>query len=115
MSVGAQLAGLHVAYSVEVNSEAALTYSKNNAHSQVVQRDVPIYQEWVAQLNGPNNAQITPRVQGYLLRQDYHDGFFVKKGQLLYEIDAIPTRLHLLKRRHRWRKLSLTCRLPTRT
>ena len=58
--------------------------------TQVVQRDVPIYQEWVAQLNGPNNAQITPRVQGYLLRQDYHDGFFVKKGQLLYEIDAHP-------------------------
>jgi membrane fusion protein (multidrug efflux system) len=56
----------------------------------VVQRDVPIYQEWVAQLNGPNNAQITPRVQGYLLRQDYRDGFFVKKGQLLYEIDSHP-------------------------
>src|ERR1700722_7893318 len=55
--------------------------------TEVVQRDVPIYSEWVAQLNGPNNAQITPRVQGYLLRQDYHDGFFVKRGQLLYEID----------------------------
>jgi membrane fusion protein (multidrug efflux system) len=53
----------------------------------VVQRDVPIYQEWVAQLNGPTNAQISPRVQGYLLKQDYRDGFFVKKGQLLYEID----------------------------
>jgi membrane fusion protein, multidrug efflux system len=56
----------------------------------VVRRDVPIYTEWVAQLNGPNNAQITPRVQGYLLRQDYRDGFFVKKGQLLYEIDPTP-------------------------
>ena len=58
--------------------------------TQVVQRDVPIFQEWVAQLNGPNNAQITPRVQGYLLRQNYHDGFFVKKGQLLYEIESHP-------------------------
>jgi membrane fusion protein (multidrug efflux system) len=58
--------------------------------TEVVQRDVPIYNEWVAQLNGPNNAQISPRVQGYLLRQDYHDGFFVKKGQLLYEIDPLP-------------------------
>jgi hypothetical protein len=35
--------------------------------TEVVRRDVPIYTEWVAQLNGPNNAQITPRVQGYLL------------------------------------------------
>ena len=58
--------------------------------TEVVQRDVPVYTEWVAQLNGPNNAQITPRVQGYLLRQDYRDGFFVKKGQLLYEIDPTP-------------------------
>jgi membrane fusion protein (multidrug efflux system) len=56
--------------------------------AEVVQRDVPIYQEWVAQLNGPTNAQISPRVQGYLLKQDYRDGFFVKKGQLLYEIDS---------------------------
>jgi membrane fusion protein, multidrug efflux system len=58
--------------------------------TEVVQRDVPIYQEWVAQLNGPTNAQISPRVQGYLLKQDYRDGFFVKKGQLLYEIDSLP-------------------------
>jgi membrane fusion protein, multidrug efflux system len=58
--------------------------------TEVARRDVPIYAEWVAQLNGPNNAQITPRVQGYLLRQDYRDGFFVKKGQLLYEIDPTP-------------------------
>jgi membrane fusion protein, multidrug efflux system len=58
--------------------------------AEVVQRDVPIYQEWVAQLNGPTNAQISPRVQGYLLKQDYRDGFFVKKGQLLYEIDSLP-------------------------
>jgi membrane fusion protein, multidrug efflux system len=58
--------------------------------TEVVRRDVPIYAEWVAQLNGPNNTQITPRVQGYLLRQDYRDGYLVKKGQLLYEIDPTP-------------------------
>jgi membrane fusion protein, multidrug efflux system len=56
----------------------------------VIQQNVPVYSEWVAQLNGPSNAQITPRVQGYLLRQDYKNGFFVKKGQLMYEIDPRP-------------------------
>jgi membrane fusion protein (multidrug efflux system) len=55
--------------------------------SDVIEQDIPIYSEWIAQLNGPQNAQITPRVQGYLLRQDYQNGFFVKKGQLMYEID----------------------------
>jgi RND family efflux transporter MFP subunit len=53
----------------------------------VVQQDVPMYDEWVAQLNGPVNAEITPKVQGYLLRQEYQNGYFVKKGQRLFELD----------------------------
>jgi len=56
----------------------------------VVQQDVPVYQEWVAQLNGFVNAEITPKVQGYLLRQNYLNGYFVKKGQILFEIDPRP-------------------------
>jgi membrane fusion protein (multidrug efflux system) len=55
--------------------------------ADVVQKDVPIYQQWVSTLNGPVNADITPKVQGYLLRQNYQNGSFVKKGQLLFEID----------------------------
>jgi RND family efflux transporter MFP subunit len=58
--------------------------------TEVVQQDVPLYQEWVAQLNGPINADITPKVQGYLLTQNYQNGFFVKKGQLMFEIDPRP-------------------------
>jgi membrane fusion protein (multidrug efflux system) len=53
----------------------------------VVQQDVPIYNEWVAQLNGPVNAEITPKVQGYLLKQEYQNGYFVKQGQRLFELD----------------------------
>lgn len=56
----------------------------------VQQQDVPVYGEWVAQLNGPVNADITPRVQGYLLRQNYVNGSLVRKGQLLFEIDPRP-------------------------
>jgi membrane fusion protein (multidrug efflux system) len=58
--------------------------------ASVVQQDVPQYSEWVAQLNGDTNAEILPKVQGYLLKQDYKEGFFVAKGQLLFEIDARP-------------------------
>jgi len=36
------------------------------------------------------NAQVMPRVQGYLLKQDYQDGAHVKDGQLLFEIDDRP-------------------------
>jgi len=52
-----------------------------------LQQDVPVYDEYVAQLNGPVNAEITPKVQGYLLNQDYQNGYFVKAGQLLFELD----------------------------
>ena len=58
--------------------------------TEVVQKDVPTYVEWVSQLNGPVNADITPKVQGYLLTQNYQNGFFVKKGQLLFTIDPRP-------------------------
>lgn len=52
-----------------------------------LQQTVPVYDEYVAQLNGPVNAEITPKVQGYLLRQVYQNGYFVKKGELLFELD----------------------------
>jgi membrane fusion protein (multidrug efflux system) len=58
--------------------------------TEVVQQDVPIYGQWVATLSGPVNADITPKVQGYLLKQDYVNGSLVKKGQLLFEIDPRP-------------------------
>ena len=56
----------------------------------VIQQDVPLYSEWVAQLNGDTNAEIVPKVQGYLLTKNYQEGFFVAKGQLLFEIDPRP-------------------------
>jgi len=54
---------------------------------RVEQKDVPIWNEWVGTLEGLVNAQIKPQVTGYLLRQTYQEGSFVKKGQLLFEID----------------------------
>jgi RND family efflux transporter MFP subunit len=58
--------------------------------SAVVTRDIPIYHEWVAVLDGFVNAQMQPEVTGYLLSQKYKDGTFVRKGQLLFEIDRRP-------------------------
>jgi membrane fusion protein (multidrug efflux system) len=46
--------------------------------------------EWVGTLEGYVNAQIQPQVSGYLIRQDYREGSFVRKGQLLFEIDPRP-------------------------
>ena len=56
----------------------------------VEQRDVPLYGEWVATLDGYVNAEIRPQVSGYIIKQDYTEGSLVRKGQVLFEIDPRP-------------------------
>jgi RND family efflux transporter MFP subunit len=56
----------------------------------VEQRDVPTIKEWVGTLDGYVNAEIRGQVTGYLLRQVYREGAFVRKGDLLFEIDPRP-------------------------
>ena len=58
--------------------------------AEVIQKDVPVFSEWVASLDGMVNASILAQVQGYLIRQNYKEGDFVKKGALLFEIDPRP-------------------------
>ena len=53
----------------------------------VVKKDVELYTEWVGTTTGLVNAQIYPKVQGYLLTQSYEDGSLVKEGDLLFRID----------------------------
>ncbi|MFT3849951.1 MAG: efflux RND transporter periplasmic adaptor subunit [Propionivibrio sp.] len=53
----------------------------------VIQKDVPIYREWVGSMDGDINATIRPQVTGYLIKQNYREGDAVKKGQVLFEID----------------------------
>src|SRR5579863_282046 len=57
---------------------------------RVEQRNVPISREWIGTLDGMVNAAIKAQVAGYLLTQNYAEGSFVKKGQLLFEIDPRP-------------------------
>src|SRR6202046_1635113 len=56
----------------------------------VVQKDVPIYGDWVATLDGYVNANIHPQVSGYLIKQDYREGSPVHKDEVLFEIDPRP-------------------------
>jgi len=56
----------------------------------VEQRDVPVFSEWVATLDGYVNAQIRPQVSGYIVKQNYTEGSLVRRGQVLFEIDPRP-------------------------
>ena len=53
-------------------------------------RDLPVTREWVASLDGSTNVEIRARVQGYLVKQNYSNGSFVKAGDVLFEIDPRP-------------------------
>jgi membrane fusion protein (multidrug efflux system) len=55
--------------------------------TDVVQKDVSVYYDWIGVLTGFVNAQIHPQVTGYLLTQNYDNGDFVKEGQLLFQVD----------------------------
>jgi len=56
--------------------------------TSVVQQDVPIYQEWIGTLEGFVNAEIRPKVEGYLVKQLYQEGSYVRAGTPLFAIDA---------------------------
>ena len=56
----------------------------------VEQRDVSLYGDWVATLDGFVNAQIQPQVSGYMIKQEYREGSVVQSGQVLFEIDPRP-------------------------
>lgn len=56
----------------------------------VVQKDVPIYSEWIGNTVGYVNAEIRARVQGYLLSRSYTEGALVHSGELLFTIDPRP-------------------------
>jgi RND family efflux transporter MFP subunit len=55
--------------------------------TDVVQRNVPVYSDWVGTTEGFVNADIYPKISGYLLKQNYRDGDHVRVGQLLFQID----------------------------
>ena len=55
--------------------------------AEVVQKDVPVFSDWVATTDGFVNAQIHPKISGYLVKQNSKDGDHVKIGQLMFQID----------------------------
>jgi RND family efflux transporter MFP subunit len=53
----------------------------------VVKKDVEIRQEWVGTMAGNTDADIRPKVEGFLLTRLYQEGAFVEKGQAMFQLD----------------------------
>ncbi len=84
------LAALAIAAGCAHTSGAVPTPPLQVQVADVEQRDVPLYKEWIGTLDGLVNADIKAELSGYLIKQAYTEGTFVKKGQLLFQIDPRP-------------------------
>ena len=56
---------------------------------RAVQKDVPLYEEFVAQVYGESDVEIRSRVEGWIMSVNFKEGSAVKKGDLLYVIDDV--------------------------
>jgi RND family efflux transporter MFP subunit len=95
-----QLIGVWVTACLTNLVPTAVTGCKRSTHAassppvvevaDVETRDVPVYGEWIGTLTGQVNANIRAQVTGYLLTRNYKEGSYVRKGQLLFQIDPRP-------------------------
>ena len=58
--------------------------------SEVKQKTVPIYSEYVGQTRADNTVELRARVEGVLQKVYFKEGTPVRKGQLLFTIDKRP-------------------------
>jgi len=58
--------------------------------THAIQRETVQYREWDGTLDGYISVEIRPRFEGLLVRQLFSKGAFVKKGDVLFEIDQGP-------------------------
>jgi membrane fusion protein (multidrug efflux system) len=72
------------------NKEAPVGAPPEVYVADVVQKDVPVYMELVGQTRGSQDVEIRARVEGYLDKVAFTEGSFVRKGELLYQIDPKP-------------------------
>jgi multidrug efflux system membrane fusion protein len=58
--------------------------------AQVIARDVTEWDELTGRLEAVNTVEIRPRVSGFVSAVRFHEGAIVRRGDLLFQIDARP-------------------------
>ncbi len=57
-----------------------------------IESDVPLYEEFVAEVHGESDVDLRARVEGWITSINFKEGSAVKKGDLLYVIDDMEYR-----------------------
>jgi len=65
--------------------------------AQVTQSTVTEFSEHTGHTESPSTVEIRARATGYLTRAAFHEGDLVKKGELLFEVDAKPYQASLAR------------------
>ncbi len=85
--IGVLLLVLTVCYGCSSKTETPAPPPPGVTVTPVVQKDAPIYQEWVGTMAGNVDADIRPKVDGFLVSQLYQQGSYVEKGRPLFRLD----------------------------
>lgn len=54
---------------------------------KIERKDVPLQFEYVGQTEGARSVEVRARVQGLLLKRTYHEGSYVREGDVLFLLD----------------------------
>jgi multidrug efflux system membrane fusion protein len=79
----------HEAHAGPADARAQVTVAR------VTQATVTEFSEHTGHTESPSTVEIRARAMGYLTRAAFHEGDLVKKGELLFEVDAKPYRASL--------------------
>jgi membrane fusion protein, multidrug efflux system len=85
--LGALMVALAICAGCASNAEKPAPPPPGVTVTPVIQKDVPIHQEWVGTMAGNTDADIRPKVEGFLLARVYTEGSYVEKGQPLFQLD----------------------------
>src|SRR5258705_13035919 len=56
---------------------------------KAIENDVPLYEDFVAQVYGESDVDIRSRVEGWITSLNFKEGSAVRKGDLLYIVDDV--------------------------
>jgi membrane fusion protein, multidrug efflux system len=60
---------------------------------KAIQEDVPLYEDFVAQVYGQSDVDIQSRAEGWVTSVNFKEGSMIRKGDLLYIIDDVQYKI----------------------
>lgn len=86
-ALGVLIVALIICVGCSSNAEKPAPPPPGVTVTSAIQKDVPIHQEWVGTMLGNVDADIRPKVDGFLLSRLYTEGSYIEKGAPMFQLD----------------------------